>query len=127
MTFQTKLILILFLLISVSSNVVTQIFVAPDGNDTTNTGTFDSPYKTISRAISVVSVGDTIYLRGGTYTCSTTINISINGKSDSLYYLYAYRGEKPIFDFASQTSSDGIKVNGWYWHLNGIEVQNAYK
>ena len=126
MAFQTKLILIIICLLSIRPNAVTQIYVAPDGNDTTNTGTIDSPYKTISKAISVITFGDTIYLRGGNYIYSSTISITKNGKPDSLYHLFAYESERPIFDFASQTSSDGIKVNGWYWYLKGIEVKNAY-
>jgi hypothetical protein len=108
------------------STAMAQIFVATDGNDSVNIGTIDSPYKTLTKALSVITIGDTIYIRGGIYSSSTTISISKSGKTDSLYCLFAYADELPVFDFIAQTSSDGIKVNGWYWHIKGIESRNAY-
>src|SRR5262245_60270523 len=41
-------------------------YVAPGGNDT-NPGTIAQPFQTIQKAQTVVSPGDTFYIRGGTY------------------------------------------------------------
>jgi len=41
-------------------------YVAPDGSDT-NTGTSDSPWRTVEKAASVVQAGDVVRVRAGTY------------------------------------------------------------
>lgn len=43
------------------------IYVAPTGNDTTGNGTAGSPYRTITKAISVMSQATTVYVTAGTY------------------------------------------------------------
>ena len=43
------------------------IYVSPDGNDASATGTIDAPYKSINAALAAASPGDTVILRGGTY------------------------------------------------------------
>ncbi|WP_082615459.1 fibronectin type III domain-containing protein [Acidovorax sp. Root267] len=43
-------------------------FVSPTGNDSTGTGTLASPWKTISHALTKGATGDTLYVRGGSYT-----------------------------------------------------------
>lgn len=45
---------------------MTNWFVSPTGNDG-NSGTIDSSFKTIGKALTVAESGDTIYLRGGVY------------------------------------------------------------
>jgi parallel beta-helix repeat protein len=46
------------------------LFVSPSGNDTNN-GSFTSPFKTIAKAVSSASNGNTIVIRGGTYRENT--------------------------------------------------------
>lgn len=104
-----------------------QKYVATDGSDT-NPGTFDQPFGTITKAIAVAVPGDTIYVRGGTYTLTTTISISASKSGlDSLrYFLFAYSGERPLLDFSSTVSGrKGISLNASYWHLKGLEVKGA--
>jgi len=43
------------------------IYVSPDGNDATATGSIEKPYKSINAALEAASPGDTVILRGGTY------------------------------------------------------------
>jgi hypothetical protein len=99
-----------------------QYYVSTIGNDL-NPGTIDQPFLTLTKAVGLSTLlpGDTIFIRGGTYSYSATVSISKIGKADSLFHLFAYPGESPVFNFSSQTGSDGIKVNGKYWHLRGIE------
>ncbi|RPI06083.1 MAG: T9SS C-terminal target domain-containing protein [Ignavibacteriae bacterium] len=99
-----------------------QYFVATTGVDT-NPGTIDLPFLTLAKAVGLATLlpGDTIYIRGGTYLLGSTVSISKIGVKDTLYHLFAYPGEQPVFNFSAQTSSDGIKVNGKYWHLRGLE------
>ncbi len=46
-------------------------YVSPTGNDTTGTGGTSSPWKTISHATGLMSAGDTLILKSGTYLTSS--------------------------------------------------------
>jgi hypothetical protein len=102
-------------------------YVSPSGSDSAP-GTIDQPFLTITKANSVLVAGDTIYVRGGLYSLSATISLSSKTGADSTKrcYLLAYPGERPVLDFTAQTSSDGLKINGSYWYVRGIECQYAY-
>lgn len=111
------------------TNIKGQIFVATNGNDN-NPGTKEQPFKTITKAISVAVPGDTIYVRGGIYSLSSTISIgsSKSGTSDKKYYLFSYSGERVVLDFSSMTfsgSNRGISLRANYWHIKGIEIKGA--
>lgn len=90
-----------------------------------NSGTIESPFLTIGKGINSMSAGDTVFIRGGVFALSATISISKVGTDTSRFYLFAYPGERPILDFTSQTASDGIKLNGKYCHVFGIDVKNS--
>ena len=49
------------------------IYVAPDGNDATATGSIGSPYKSINAALAAAQPGATVILRGGTYHEGTEV------------------------------------------------------
>lgn len=53
-------------------------FISTTGSDATGNGTTGSPYLTISKALSVCNSGDIIKLIAGTYTITSTINITKN-------------------------------------------------
>jgi hypothetical protein len=124
-------LLLLIVWVSVSSSDAAQFFVSPTGSDT-NPGTFDLPFLTITKAMSLSSTvfqpGDTIYLRGGTYTVTATITISKTGTNTARYCLYAYPGERALFDCSSMAYSSnnrGIYLSGSYWHIRGIDIKSA--
>lgn len=102
-------------------------YIAPDGNDN-NSGTEQSPFGTIEKAVSLVKAGETIYLRGGTYNLVSTIVITESGTADSVISLFAYQGERPVLDFSGQSlggSNRGIKLTGHHWHIKGIDITGA--
>src|SRR6185503_4954386 len=107
-------------------------YIAPTTSGTPN-GSSDHPFTSFSTAISTAVAGDTIYVRGGTYTLSSTISIgsSKNGTAANPYNLLAYPSETPILDFrnepysASNSGMKGINLNGSYWHIKGLTVQYA--
>lgn len=101
-------------------------YVATTGNDTSD-GSFEHPFATIPKAISVATVpGESIYVRGGTYFPTSTINISRSGTSASKYYLLAYPGERPLLNFFTEPyGSRGIRVSGSYWHIKGFDITRA--
>lgn len=56
------------------------IWVSPDGNDATATGSREEPYQTIEAALLAFSSGDQIRLEPGTYTPATTVSfVGVDG------------------------------------------------
>nr|WP_315247708.1 carbohydrate-binding protein [uncultured Flavobacterium sp.] len=105
-----------------------QIYVSPTGT-AGNPGTLSSP-TTLANAIVTVSPGQTIYMRGGTYSIASTILIerANSGTSANLKRVEAYNSEVPILDFSAQTESSsnrGIVLDGLYWYFKGITIRNA--
>jgi len=129
---QRVLLLMLWILFAAYPAYSSTYYVATDGNDS-NTGSIDHPFKTIyPKAVGVVVAGDTIYVRGGTYTYSgSSTAITLPSKSGSSPInrcsLIGYNGERPLLDFSSMTgtSADGLKINGSYWYLKGIDFKGA--
>ncbi|MFI9170794.1 right-handed parallel beta-helix repeat-containing protein [Streptomyces lincolnensis] len=106
----------------------TTIYVAPNGSASA-AGTVSAP-TTLTTAISRAAAGDTIYLRGGTYSFSSTVTIpqTSNGTSGARTTLAAYGSEKPVLNFSAQSESSsnrGLQLFGSYWHLRGLTVERA--
>jgi len=102
-------------------------YVAATGSDS-NSGTLTAPFKTITKAVSVVKAGETIYVRGGTYNLTATITLGKSGTEDSRISLLAYPSERPVLDFSAQTlgsSNRGMVVTGNWWHIRGIDITGA--
>ncbi|MCJ7572358.1 MAG: DUF1565 domain-containing protein, partial [Candidatus Thermoplasmatota archaeon] len=89
-------------------------YVSTTGNDN-NLGTLSSPWKTIQKAMNAVSAGDTVIVRGGTYSTST---MSRSGTSSVYITFKNYAGETPIVD-------GSIQFTGSYCILDGFKIQNA--
>ncbi|MEO3929728.1 RICIN domain-containing protein [Micromonosporaceae bacterium B7E4] len=96
-------------------------YVAPDGNDA-NPGTVQAPFRTVQRARDVVRTvnasmsGDIqVYLRGGRYPVSSTIEFGPGDSGTNGYRVVyaAYPGETPILD-------GGVQVTGWSQHSGNI-------
>ncbi|MFI1047120.1 carbohydrate-binding protein [Streptomyces griseoruber] len=104
------------------------IYVSPSGTDSA-AGTSSAP-TTLTSAISRVTAGGTIYLRGGTYAYASTITIpqTNNGTSAARTTLSAYPGETPVLNFSAQSESSsnrGLQLFGSYWRVYGVVVERA--
>ncbi|MYW63459.1 carbohydrate-binding protein [Streptomyces sp. SID8379] len=104
------------------------LYVAPGGTDGA-AGTIDAP-TTLTSAIGRVTAGGTIYLRGGTYSQSSTITVPAgnNGTSAARTTISAYQSEKPVLNFSAQSESStnrGLQLFGNYWRVHGITVEHA--
>lgn len=104
------------------------LYVAPNGTDGA-AGTESAP-TTLTSAISRITPGGTIYLRGGTYRYTQTVTIPAgnNGTSSTRTKLSAYPGETPVLNFSAQSEDSanrGLAVNGSYWHVYGVVVERA--
>ncbi len=95
-----------------------------NGNDS-NPGTLASPFKTISKGLSMISGGGMVYLRSGTYLQPTKLSLSGTGGSPVVSKrLWAYPGDTVTVDCTGNTS-DGIGISGRYYHLKRLTVMKA--
>ena len=137
-----KIIILFIVLLSALTTVTAKTYyIAINGNDDTGTGSITEPYATIMKGQTVAVGGDTVYIRGGSYTMTNSnisayvtlgpyavvnnLNKSGSSASKRIYY-WAYPGEKPVFDF-SDVKLSGYRVTaffvtGSYIHLKGLEV-----
>ena len=102
-------------------------WVATDGSDS-NAGTSNAPFATPQKAVtlSTLAPGDTIYLRGGTYALTSAVKPKKPGAPDNYFKLWAYPGERPVFDFSGATGVfKAVDIRTNYWHVKGIEVAHA--
>jgi hypothetical protein len=111
-------------LLSATMLTAKSYYVSNAGLDT-NPGTVDAPFKTIAKGLNSMAAGDTVLIRGGVYPLSTTISVSKIGTDSTRYHLRSYPGERVVLDFTTQSSSDGLKLNGQYWHVYGIEIKKS--
>lgn len=132
------LIIILLVFLGHTSARATQIFVSPEGDDG-NAGTIEQPLRSVQKAQELLSPGDTVYIRGGTYTlteeeisrvennlfaCISFLNKS--GEENARINYWAYPGEQPVFDMhAVKPAGQRVVcfwVSGNYIHLKGLEI-----
>jgi len=85
-----------------------EYYVSNTGNDA-NSGTIDSPFKTVAKLLNVIQPGDVGFLRGGTYALNQYSKRS--GTEGAPITIKAYNDEKPVLKGSGQTS------NGGYFHL----------
>jgi len=103
-------------------------WVAPDGSDSNNGTSSNTPFATPQKAVtlSALTAGDKIYVRGGTYSLNAQVKPGKTATAANPIKLWAYPGEQPIFDFAAMTGSNkALDVRRDYWHVRGIKVKNA--
>jgi hypothetical protein len=128
-SFKSLLIILGLALTTISS--ATTYYVATTGDDK-NQGNKEYPFKTLNKAWSVVTAGDTIFMRGGTYNNSimpaTTYLRNKNGTSSDPIVITNYPNEKPVLDYGDAvftTQKSGIWIeNVKYLHLKGIRITN---
>jgi len=103
-------------------------YISPTGNDNNNSGTTSSPWFSLNKAWTIIHSGDTVYMRGGTYSYSTQqVMNGVNGVSGGTINIFAYSGETPIITKGSgytynDTYGYGCYFSGDYFHFKGIEI-----
>ncbi|PLB53534.1 pectate lyase [Aspergillus steynii IBT 23096] len=88
---------LLYSLLLAAPSLAADLYVSPSGSDDAS-GDIDSPLKSIQAAVDAATAGTTIYLRKGTYSPSSNIQIGKSGSPGSAYVVRAYEGEKVIID-----------------------------
>lgn len=108
------------------------IYVArpPSGSDS-NPGTITRPFRTLNAAFNAASAGDTIYIRGGTYSYSEiglTVLSNKNGTALNPIKIFNYPGEHPVFnyvDYVATTTTRALRIDNCdYIHIKGLEIKN---
>jgi acetyl esterase/lipase len=118
------LVAVLILLVCKSGYSAT--FYVGAGGDDSNPGTKEKAFSSIKKAIEVAAAGDSILIRGGTYALTKRIDLDKSGSKGKLIKLWANSGEEVILDFSNgPRSSDGLKIEGSYWHIKGLTIQNV--
>ncbi|KAB5595986.1 hypothetical protein CTheo_503 [Ceratobasidium theobromae] len=115
----------------------TAYYVSTSGSDS-NAGTLAAPFGSIQKAINTAVAGDIIYLRGGTYSLTTNIQVTKSGTSSAPYTLSNYQSEKVIIDGeglpytpaelgGSIPNADRgiLHISGSYWRFIGLELING--
>lgn len=102
-------------------------YVATNGSDSNN-GSFGAPFKTIPKALSVCTGGETILVRGGVHTPTSRINI--NQAFTSTVRLWNYGTERPILDGSNLGSGAAGRVIYLQsalrrLHIKGFEIRNG--
>lgn len=100
------------------------IYVSPTGNDA-NDGSINNPLYSLSLAVEWAVPGTTIYMKGGTYYYTSTINLTQSGTASQKISIVAYNNEKPILNFKNQpygAEYRGILLTGNYWYIKGLEI-----
>jgi len=98
-------------------DVETDYFVATEGNDN-NDGSFERPFKTFKKALSVMTPGDTLVVFGGTYHEQLFVNKS--GTEDAWLRFKAYANDTVIIDGTGITTDS---LSGlWYGMIRITDV-----
>lgn len=132
---RTPLALLCVLALGFSSSMAAEYYIAPGGSNA-GSGAIDSPWGTFDFAIDNIDPGDTLFVRGGTYSLNSRIQIRGNegGAANNPINIWSYPGETPILDFAGMSNSlwgsssgRGIQIDGGadYLHIKGLTIQNA--
>ncbi|GIH17848.1 right-handed parallel beta-helix repeat-containing protein [Rugosimonospora africana] len=113
------------------------LYVAPGGSDT-NAGTLTAPLASIAKAVSLVSPGGTIAVRGGTYALTTNITIAKSGTASAPITLSNYGSERVVIDAEALPYTPGavdstipaaqrgaIHMQASYWRISGLEIEHG--
>ncbi len=132
--FRSAIAIALSLGCAIASTEARQLHLSVAGDDK-NPGTEDQPFATLAKAVASVMPGDTVWVHGGTYQPTATVNITQTGTKDERICLFAIEGENPVFDFGllerteetAAKNNRGImhKIGANYWHYRGLEFCNA--
>lgn len=93
-----------------AQNTDSHIYVATNGSDA-NPGTLVEPFATIQHAVSVMTPGDTCYIRGGTYREEVDLS-GVAGESGAPITLTNYQDEEVILSGTLPITSNWTQHSG---------------
>jgi len=120
----TRLLPLLFFTLGATQLRAADHYVSPNASSS-GTGTIGSPW-TLQTALdqpAALNPGDTVWLRGGTYTGHFSSHIEAT--SSNPIKVRAYPGERPRINGNYGGNEDTFSIHGsytWYW---GLEIYNS--
>jgi hypothetical protein len=115
--------LILFFLLPIIYTTMTIWYISATGSDTTGSGSAGSPYATVEKCITLGSNGDTIKALTGTYTITSTTNITkqvtitsiTSNKTDVIFSgnctIFNVQSSDVVISYLTLQTSSGSLVN----------------
>lgn len=106
------------------SSLASEWYVSPSGTSSAN-GTINDPWdlQTALNQPSSVIPGDTVWLRGGTYT--GTFSSTLVGTSASPIVVRQYASERAKLDGSTLSANAVLQVNGSYTYYWGFEISRS--
>lgn len=101
-------------------------YLSPKGKDE-GQGTLKQPWRDLAYAADHMKPGDVAYLRGGTYSVRSPIQIRAAGTAAASLTFTAYPGEKPLLQMESVqrgTAFDTLQIFGSYIVIDHLTVTN---
>ena len=100
-------------------------YVATNGSDSSS-GTISSPWRSFHASLRKLRAGDTLYVRGGSYTFRGVNYTSLAGTATNRILISAYPGERPVFTGTSTPAAFlYFRGNSGYITLRGLTVQGG--
>ncbi|GAA3240893.1 carbohydrate binding domain-containing protein [Dactylosporangium siamense] len=114
------------------AHAATTYYVATNGT-TSNPGTESQPFATINQFMALAQPGDTVYVRGGTYSIGETY-LSASGNANGWITIRNYPGETPVLDgggsagvaFYYGEGNQGVG-KGSYVVIDGFVIRNYWR
>lgn len=109
-------------------------YVSASGGSDSNSGTEAAPWATVQKAASVLTAGDTVYIKNGTYALNNHSSVKYlvpanSGNSVSGWITFAaYPGHTPVLDGGNAVLPVGGLINirnKEYIRISGLTVQNV--
>lgn len=98
-------------------------YVSTNGNDS-NQGTISSPFRTIKKGMMNLRQGDTLFIRGGTYSNERIDVVNMKGSTEKWYTVKNYPGEIATLDGKGVADVAMKFIGSSYWHIEGLEITN---
>jgi len=95
---------------------------APGGGD----GSFGSPFQTIQQGLNAAFAGDSVFVRAGTYTLTSTLNFPRSGTASDPITLKAFDGEYVLVERSPAASIYLIQTSRSYITMESIVFDGNY-
>ncbi len=127
-----KLLLLILSILFFTPIYSRQLWLSPTGSDLNKGLTLETAWKTPNYAFNNLVAGDTLWVKGGTYTVTATVKSKNAGTKTQPVKVFAVRGEKPLFDCSSMrnygnesSTYRGMDLRQAWWHVRGIKIYKA--
>ncbi|WNM58124.1 right-handed parallel beta-helix repeat-containing protein [Candidatus Nitrospira allomarina] len=119
-------LIVFFGIAGVGEAIAKEYFVAASNGNDKNYGTIEAPFFTLEKGVSLLLPGDTLYIRGGTYTRNHKLWEPPNGISwENATTIKAYQNEKVIIKSLPGTSVFRFKDDSQYIIMDGLTVDGG--